>query len=45
LPYYFFRTRGFSRGLLASAVFLGLGIAYALLQYAGIYAAYLIQES
>lgn len=45
LPYYFFRTRGFTRGLLASAVFLGLGIANALLQYAGTYAAYLIQES
>jgi hypothetical protein len=35
LPYYFFRSRGFARGLLASAMFLLLVIAYSLLQMAG----------
>lgn len=37
LPYYFFRTRGFLRGLATSAVFLVAGVAYSLLQLLGIY--------
>ena len=35
LPYYFFRSRGFTRGLLASAMFLLVFAAYSLLQMAG----------
>jgi hypothetical protein len=35
LPYYFFRSRGFARGLLASAMFLLVFAAYSLLQMAG----------
>jgi hypothetical protein len=41
LPYYFFRTRGFARGLAASVLFLVAGIMYSLLQYAGTYLSYL----
>lgn len=40
LPYYFFRTRGFARGLAASLVFLVAGVMYSLLQYVGVYLAY-----
>ena len=42
LPYYFFRTRGFIRGLAASVLFLIAGIAYSFLQYAGAYLPYLL---
>jgi len=35
LPYYFFRSRGFARGLLASVMFLLVFAAYSLLQMAG----------
>ena len=45
LPYYFFRTRGFARGLVASVLFLVAGIMYSLLQYAGTYLSYLAGRS
>jgi hypothetical protein len=45
LPYYFFRTRGFARGLAASLAFLVAGIMYSLLQYVGVYLAYLAGQS
>jgi hypothetical protein len=45
LPYYFFRTRGFARGLAASAIFLFVGIMYSLLQYVGVYLAYVAGRS
>lgn len=37
LPYYFFRTRGFARGLAASGAFLAVGIMYSLLKFVGIF--------
>ena len=40
LPYYFFRTRGAKRGLLATGLFLLAAITYSLLSSAGQYAAY-----
>jgi hypothetical protein len=45
MPYYFFRTRGFVRGLAASALLLVVGIMYSLLQYVGVYLAYLAGRS
>lgn len=45
LPYYFFRTRGFVRGLAASVLFLLAGIVYSILQYAGTYLAYLTAQN
>lgn len=45
LPYYFFRTRGFARGLAATVLFLIAGIVYSLLQYVGSYLAYLAAQS
>jgi hypothetical protein len=45
LPYYFFRTRGFARGLATSVLFLVAGLMYTLLQYVGAYLSYLAVRS
>lgn len=45
LPYYFFRSRGFRGGLAATALFLGSGVLYSLLQNAGVYAVYYARKS
>jgi hypothetical protein len=44
LPYYFFRSRGFAGGLGATAVFLVACAVYSLLQFSGIYLAYLTAQ-
>lgn len=40
LPYYFFRSRGFLRGLVATVLFLVIAIAYSMLQSSGEWATY-----
>jgi len=45
LPYYFFRSRGFARGLAASVLFLVAGLMYSLLQYVGAHLSYLAGRS
>jgi hypothetical protein len=35
LPYYFFRTRGFRRGALATVIFLLIAVGYSVLGYLG----------
>lgn len=45
LPYYFFRSRGFSRGSVATGVFIVCMVAYIVLQSAGEYAAYFAWRS
>jgi hypothetical protein len=45
LPYYFFRTRGFARGLAASVLFLVAGLMCTLLQYVGAYLSYVAVRS
>lgn len=45
LPYYFFRSRGFFRGLLATVLFIATGIAYSALQVGGEYVAYHVWQS
>ena len=45
LPYYFFRTRGFLRGLAAVAVMLVSVVLYTVLQVAGTFALYHVLQS
>jgi len=40
LPYYFFRSRGFVRGSLATVLFLGITVVYSVLQVGGEWAIY-----
>ena len=40
LPYYFFRSRGFVRGCVATVLFLAVGFLYSALQVGGEFAAY-----
>jgi amino acid transporter len=44
LPYYFFRTRGAARGLLATALLLLAAAAYTAVQYGGQYTAYYLSR-
>lgn len=45
LPYYFFRSRGFRGGLVATLLFVGSVVLYSLLQYAGVCAVYFASKS
>lgn len=40
LPYYFFRSRGFLRGCIATALFLAVSFAYSAFELGGEYVAY-----
>jgi hypothetical protein len=45
LPYYFFKSRGWSRGSVATGIFIACCVAYVALETAGEYAAYYAWQS
>ena len=45
LPYYFFKSRGFTRGSMATGVFIACCVAYGVLQVTGEYAAYYLWQT